>query len=143
MLTGRVVVRVLLGSAALVGLFAMHGLAPHQALPQSGHDHAAMDLMEPARGVQAADPTMKDDSAPSRAALRPPAGLPDEDGHGLGLLGLCLAVLAVVLVTTMVLARSRSAHRLGIRELLTVVGPVAMRRDRDPPCLLVLSIQRC
>ncbi len=123
--------RPLLLLVALVGLFAMHGLSDHGASAHvsvapaessmSGHSMAAMSSEAPAVGAE-------DDPA----------------GHSeLALAGLCLAIL-VAAVLGFGFARRRVMAYLGMwAPRLTRAWPRLPGRDRDPPDLIRLSIQRC
>lgn len=129
--------------AVLGGLFAMHGLGGHgtahhgsgslvaaSAAPSapSGHDtHAA--------------PRQSGPSAPDDGSLAD--GSPP-DGSLSGYAALCLALLAAGSIL------GRRAGRRGLAVLLPrprpaprLVWPPAARRDRDPPSLTRLSINRC
>jgi len=128
------------GVAALLGLFAMHGLAVHGAMHAShsadpmaaalaitGHDHGTGD---------AAMTGTRDDAPSGASHQRTP------DPELLGLAGLCLAVLLAGVVAAVVLSRFIRLPRCP--DPATAQGwPTRSRRDRDPPCLFALSIQRC
>jgi hypothetical protein len=115
--------RQLLATVALLGLFAMHGLSDHGTSEHLGMvgDEQAMAHAQPAV-----------------AAAEMPAGHSD-----MGAVGLCLAVLvAAVLGFAAVRLRLLSSwlpwSSYRDRRWAVVAG-----RDRDPPDLVHLSIQRC
>ena len=127
------------GLATLLGLFAMHGLATHG----TAHDAHSSVPISAQRLVTQHDP---DVSMSMGAAMELPgvSETPSAPGGGLlGLTGVCLAVLLVG-VAVAVLRRRRVAltrdHDLARR---SSGATFRARRDRDPPCLLALSIQRC
>ena len=134
-LLGGTVWCVLLG-----GLFAMHGLGDHGGAghemgitagpPQSTTIHHGEHEPAPAASAMAA--------AMTQILLDPPASQ-----GGMAMAGLCLAVLlGTVLAFLLALANRRAL--LAVGPALTVLrAPVATFRDRDPPCLHRLSIQRC
>jgi hypothetical protein len=108
---------------ALAGLFAMHGLSPH------GAAHPSPDAMSLHASAETGHP----------AEPMPAPG--DSDGDEL--LTLCLALLVAGLVA---LAVRRPSYPTPFRDFDLrdpVAAPEAARRDRDPPDLHVLSIQRC
>ena len=126
------------GVAALLGLFAMHGLTVHGAM-HAGHG------AEPTPSVIAVadhgqdDVTMagtRDDSASGASHERAPGS------ELMGFAGLCLAILLVGAVAAVLLSRPIRLPRRA--DPTTARGwPSRSRRDRDPPCLFALSIQRC
>ena len=126
------------GAAALLAVFAMHGLAVHGAM-HAGHGAdpmpAAVAVADHHVDQGTGDATMADS----------PAGTSQEDTPGpelLGYAGLCLAILLVSVVTLVL--RGRFIRLLRRPDSLTARGwPSRSRRDRDPPCLFALSIQRC
>jgi hypothetical protein len=132
------------GVAALLGLFAMHGLAVHGAM-HAGHGAG------PTSGVVAvgghnhnADRGADDVVMPDTGAVAPFSAsqkrTPDPDP--LGFAGLCLAVLLAGLVMAVLL--SRSIRLPGWSGPVAARGwPARARRDRGPPCLFALSIHRC
>jgi hypothetical protein len=133
-------------AAALLAIFAMHGLATHAsaagpaALPApageptaSAHTgHTGPAASAPVGGEVLAEAATW---APTRHA----------DDHGaMQLLGLCLAVLASAAIV--LLGFARTAHGL-VALLPRVAGsrtpPTAARHDLGPPDLHSLSILRC
>jgi hypothetical protein len=130
--------REVFGAAALIGLFAMHGLAAHGT---SHQEHLGEPMV-----LVAADhdgPLMAPTHAGEELQVGDTPGVPTPDPGLLGLAGLCLAVLLAGLVVAVLLGRRVAAH--GHRDRCPRGGgwPTRSRRDRDPPCLLALSIQRC
>lgn len=123
--------RLLLGAAALLGLLAMHGLGVHG----TAHDSAPA-----AHGPHAA----ADPGGPAASSSLDAVGDPMSHESDTSLLGLCLAVLGVALLGLFGVGRAgrRPWIRLRLRDLRIAVSAVSSR-DRDPPCLHLLSIQRC
>ena len=132
---------------ALAGLFAMHGLSDHGA---AGHLYtqasttSAGDAAPASHGTSEHGAAGHMDRATGRASTDSANDPMPQGGHGAGLMGLCLAVLAAAL--TLVLAAART-HR---RPLFTTANAgwalptlLARARDPDPPDLRRLSIQRC
>jgi hypothetical protein len=128
------------GVAALLGLFAMHGLAVHGAT-HAGHGG------EPTPSVIAVADQVhgQDDVTMADTRVDPSPGAAQERAPGpelMGFAGLCLAVLLVGAVSAFLLRRSVRAPRLA--DSVPARGwPSRSRRDHDPPCLFALSIQRC
>lgn len=120
------------GVAALLGLFAMHGLAVH------GAAHAGHQADPIPAAVTVADHDHAAGDTSDTGALQERGGDPDLAGFA----GLCLAVLLAGIAAAVLLSlgirlprRADSADSLG--------RPTRSRRHRDPPCLFALSIQRC
>lgn len=116
---------------ALVGLFAMHGLSDHGA---SAHV-----------SVTPAESSMAGHSMAATSSEPPAAGTEDDPaGHSeLALAGLCLAIL-VAAVLGFGFARRRVMAYLGMwAPRLARAWSRFPGRDRDPPDLIRLSIQRC
>lgn len=127
----------LCGVAALLGLFTMHGLVAQGAAHQAHHGGpAAVRATE----HQGAAPAMGDEPT---LLVPVSAGEREHDPGWLGLTALCLAVLLLAVVRAVV--RGRGAAVADNRALAPRAGgaPPRARRDRDPPRLHVLSIQRC
>lgn len=136
------VVRLLLLTAAVAGLFAMHGLGDHGAA-HSGTAAVAMSGEQMGHGspgpveehAPAAQATHDDAPAVTRFVARADAGS--------SVMGLCMAVVAGVLFA---LSGLRAWGRLR-----AMVAPgshactrfAATARERDPPRLVQLSICRC
>jgi hypothetical protein len=128
------------GAAALLGLFTMHGLAVHGAM-HAGHGAeptpsviAVADHGHDQAGVMTAD--TRDDSASGASEERAPGS------ELMGFAGLCLAILLVGAVAAGLLSRPIRIPR-GADPATARGWPPRSRRDRDPPCLFALSIQRC
>lgn len=133
-----------LGAFALLGLFAMHGLGGH------GTNHAG--AAGHADAVPAHASAHASDHPPAHAACDGACAssqvldsAPTGSGEGITLLvALCLAVLSAA-VAIAVLALTRTSVATGrapdraqpLREVLRGL------RDRDPPNIYVLSVQRC
>jgi hypothetical protein len=161
---------------ALAGLFAMHGLSDHGvggAVAAPGFvagqpaDHLGAQAHRHAAQAAEADPMTSAHAAPAPAgsgsalgpassdtpAARSSAGTSDGDGHGDGhgshgpLVGVCLAVMAAVLLLGFAARQIRSVRELTIT-LTDLAGRIAAgvcARARGParPDLRLLSIQRC
>lgn len=138
------VIRRFLGVVALVGLFAMHGLAGHG----TGHE---MDMGSPAVLSTSASMThgmgnsMSMGMATTEVGTEPSATPDDQtpEPSMMSLVGLCLAILLLAFVLAVSLGRGFTVHRNLLRRVLAIGWPARARRDRDPPCLFTLSIQRC
>lgn len=130
----------LLGAFALLGLFAMHGLSSHGA---EQHDR------NPAASTLA--PDHPDHAHPHAEASASPAAdrahTGCSEGHCGGMDGLvlvlCLAVLAAGLAVALFVVLLRPAVVAAVRPLAAAVTLPRVARDRDPPCLFDLSVQRC
>jgi len=127
------------GVAALLGLFAMHGLAVHGAM-HTGHDADPMPAAVAAAHDHNADqPALRDapDESPSGASQErtPDRGL-------VGFAGLCLAILLAGVAVAVFLSRFLRLPRW-LTPVTAQGWPTRSRRDRDPPFLFALSIQRC
>jgi hypothetical protein len=140
--TAAAALRRVCGVAALLGLFAMHGLAVHGAA-HAGHG------ADPIPSV-VTDQGHHDHGTGAGAAMAdtrngPRSGATQEGGPDLELLGfagLCLAVLLAGIAAAVLLSgRIRLPRRAGSANAHG--WPARSRRDRDPPCLFALSIQRC
>jgi hypothetical protein len=128
------------GVAALLGLFAMHGLAVHGAT-HAGHG------AEPTPSVIALADHGHDQDGVTMADIRvdPAAGTAPERAPGpelMGSAGLCLAILLVGAVAAVLLRRPVRLPRR-VDSVPAPGWPSRSRRDHDPPCLFALSIQRC
>jgi len=122
------------GVAALLGLFAMHGLAAH-GTAHEGHAGEPMAVMTAV--VHSSGHSM----TPSGMTSSPAHD--GSDGGLLGVAGMCLAVLLVGAVLAVLLGRGAVLADLRDATVRAVGWAPRSRRDRDPPCLFALSIQRC
>ena len=123
-------IRTLWAAAALLAIFAMHGLAAHA----SSHDPTPITAAGASAGAHAA--MAVDDST------TPPHGRP---GHEMAALGLCAVVLATSAVLLLVrLARPRAGLLAVLPRAVTMSSyPGGVRTDHAPPDLHALSILRC
>lgn len=134
--------RLVVLAGALAGLFAMHGLADHGVSHADSHQaHAPMASTSPTsptshgRGVGHG-------SVDADATVTAPVGT--SSGADMGVMGLCLAVLAGALFF---LVRRRAFTGVAVRLtrdlgcLAAAIGTTS--RERDPPRLAQLSILRC
>jgi hypothetical protein len=132
------------GVAALLGLFAMHGLAVHGAM-HAGHGAEPMPAAVAVVGPDHNHVHGTGDAAMADTRDDWPSGASHErtpDPQLLGSAGLCLAILLVGVVAVVFLSRLIRLPRRP--DPTTAQGwPSRSRRDRDPPCLFALSIQRC
>lgn len=134
-------------AVALFGLLSMHGWGSHTGahamaattpsatVVATGSDPASHGHSEPA----ASEP---DATAHVVASQPAGTGLDEPGDSGAGLLGLCLAVLA-----GLVLAIALLLTRRGVRIPRTLLpawrSAVFIGRDRDPPRLGMLCVIRC
>lgn len=128
-------IRTLWATAALLAIFAMHGLAAHAG----SHDPSPIQTMSASHAGHAA--TALDDSLSSTTA----APLHGEAGHETAVLGLCAAVLAtsaMLLLARVVRPRSGLLAVLP-RAVTTSSYPVGTRSGQAPPDLHALSVLRC
>lgn len=146
----------LLGAFALLGLFAMHGLGGH-GMNHAGtsNTHAASTHAEAGVvGLEAPDAMSHRSAGAGHVGCVGDCVPPDStvhaaDGSAPGggtsmLLVLCLAVLAAVaFAIVLALRRTRWALLRALRPGDRITRLCRSARDRDPPCLYVLSVQRC
>lgn len=126
------------GAAALIGLFAMHGLAAHGT---SHQEHLAEPMVMVAEDHD--DMLVVTDHATAERTVSGSLG-DGAPGPGLlGLAGMCLAVLLAGVVLAVLLGRRVAVQSHRDRGSRASGWPHRSRRDRDPPCLLALSVQRC
>lgn len=135
-------------AGALAGLFAMHGLSDHGAAPVGfQHAHAQVVSTSHMSGAVGEDHMAgmsadADEVTPFLAAAMTSVG--SSSGAAMGLMGLCLAVLAGALLS---LVRHHEVTGLVVqlaRELGCLAAAIGTTsRERDPPCLTQLSILRC
>ncbi len=138
---GSAALRRLFGVAALLGLFAMHGLAAHGNV-HPAHAGAPIAVMAAAGQHHSGHAMTTDPTAD--ASWRPhPAGDPAPESGLLGLAALCLAVLLAGVIVTVLLGRGVVVADKVEVESRALGRPARSRRDRDPPCLYALSVQRC
>jgi len=130
------VVRLLMLLVTLVGVFAMHGLSDHGASA-----HTAMAA--PADSMSMTHGGTDDQLAPMSSESVETAGQ-DPTGHsGLGLAGLCLAILAAAVLGFTFLRRRVMTYLSSWSPRVGRPRPRSAGRDRDPPDLVRLCIQRC
>jgi len=126
-------------AVALFGLMSMHGWGSHAgAHPMGAGSQGVMPVMNHI-GANTPASMAVDDSDGAVAGHQSQA--PDGDEGG-GLLGLCLAILAGLIVGV-ALALTRRGIRVLSSLLPTWPSPVRYGRDRDPPDLLRLCVIRC
>ncbi|UMG92195.1 DUF6153 family protein [Nocardioides sp. TF02-7] len=131
-------------AVALFGLMSMHGWGSHtgahlaaplpgpSAITAATHAHGGTTDTGDARLV------MDESSEPASGH---PTQAPDGDGDG-GLLELCLAILAGILLgVALLLGRRRIRLARGTLQKWSL--PVFIGRDRDPPDLRRLCVIRC
>ena len=116
--------------AALLALFAMHGLATHAT---------AAELPAPSHGMHEVH-----DSHGDAVGLELPPAEHGSDDHAMSVLGLCMSALATTAIA--LLARTRPGR--GLLALLPRATTVASRavgivRAPRPPDLHALSVLRC
>jgi hypothetical protein len=119
---------------ALSGLLAMHALGTH-GTHGTAHGSAAPMPQEAALSSPG-DMTLGSTSDPA-----PPAVSTTMTQVGGGLLGLCLAVLGAALALVLLHLRRRPGRTWTLSRPSPMLRPV--ERERDPPCLLRLSVMRC
>lgn len=135
-------------AVVLLGVFAMHGVAAHGTTHATfGGGHATFGGGMPVDEVHVgASHGAHGDRSTTPASRGPEAtgGQDGQDEHDPSLMGWCLAVLGAVLIGVLGLhARGPVAPFRSAREAGCTLSPPTDRRDRDPPCLHSLSIQRC
>jgi hypothetical protein len=128
-------------AAALLALFAMHGLATHAS--------AAGPAVLPAPAAHGSHSTHSAHSAPVGDEVRAEAAAWSATGHAgdhhvMQVLGLCLAVVATAAIALLRFARLEA----GLVALLPRAAgrptpPTAASHDLGPPDLHSLSILRC
>lgn len=133
---------------ALFGLLSMHGWGSHTGTHSLGVTPHGVDVTMASSTVGTLGnyaSTASESAVSEQIVAVDPAGKDSEDPDresGAGLLGLCLAVLAGLLLgIALLLARPR------IRIPRTLLpgwrSPVFIGRDRDPPSLRMLCVIRC
>lgn len=126
----------------LAGLFGMHGLDNHGA--------AGSDTIAHAMGSSHTSGDTSTEHSPVVSAIHEAgAAMVDSTvatGGGamdMSMVAMCMAILVLALITLLRLMRSRGVRLLYVVTARPVRAPVASVRDRDPPSLILLSIQRC
>lgn len=136
-------------AVALFGLLSMHGWGSHTGAHTMGATSPSANIM-----IAASGPISHDHSGP--AASEPDTSEPIDAGHpagmsseepvgenGAGLLGLCLAVLAGLLLLGIALLLASRGVRIPRTLLPAWQPPRFIGRDRDPPSLRMLCVIRC
>lgn len=137
---GRLSARLVVLVGALFGLFAMHGLGDHGASPHEMHASAMAPAIvdaDPAHGEHSSHADARDQSSAAD-----PAAAPDSPSPGMWMAGLCLAVLVGALIGFLLARPQRVVVFTWSNALAFVPARHSGRRDRDPPCLLKLSVLR-
>lgn len=122
---------------ALFALFAMHGLGTHGT---AGHAAAVTPEQHAAPGATSYASSAGENSANAAGQSEPRPN--DAPGHSSWMLGLCLAVLAGLLLGLSLL-RGRCRVTLPDSLLPRFDLPQLLTRDRDPPDPLRLCVIRC
>ena len=130
----------------LAGLFGMHGLGSHGPSSLGSGDHEqlpAVDSDSPMPAVtHARDAAVQTGETPSLRPILGTALSPQQPfGPGMGVAGMCLAILLLSLMTLVGLHRHLPS--VLARAGRPLPPPPALGRDPDPPSLIRLSIQRC
>lgn len=133
--------------SVMLGVFAMHGVAAHGTTHATfGGGHATFGGGSSVGEVNVgASHGAHGDRSTNLASRGSEAGEghDGQDEHDPSLMGWCLAVLAVLIGVLGLHARGPMALLRSARGAGCALSPPAGRRDRDPPCLHSLSIQRC
>lgn len=147
--TSRARYALVVAALALFGLLSMHGWGTHAAMhaeashsPAHGalphdEDHASVLTTSHPGQVASEAAAMDADAVGCDNGCDEPG-----PGGGMGLVGLCLAVLGG-LVLGLALLVLRRRIRLLRAMLPTFQHPVLLSRERDPPSLLRLCVIRC
>lgn len=148
--TSRARYALVVAALALFGLLSMHGWGTHAgmhaeishspshvALPH-GDDHASV-LASSHPSQVAGEAAASDADAVSCDNGCDGSG----SGGGMGLAGLCLAVLGGLLLLGLALLLLRRWFLMSRTMLPTFRHPILLSRDRDPPDLLRLCVIRC
>jgi hypothetical protein len=139
-------------AAALLAIFAMHGLATHAsaagpavlpapevgttAATHTGHATHGAHTAHTAHSASIGDEVL------AEAATWAPASHGDDHG-AMQVLGLCLAVLATAAIALLRAARTRPGLVALLPRATGARTPSAARHDLGPPDLHSLSILRC
>lgn len=137
-----------LGSFALLGLFAMHGLGGHGLHHGAvdGPDHDAATSISVAMSSAGHDDFLAAGDGCGACGSDAASDAQEDTGGWLGgwTLALCLGVLVAGVVA---LLYSGRALRPDVLRTMPAAQSVSLRyssaRDRDPPRLFSLSVQRC
>lgn len=140
--------RRLLGLAVWVllagGLLAMHGLGTHgtRAHAAVGQPAIGQALTHVDGQKSAADHAQADPEATS-GTERSAIGTPIGHGSMTGLFAACLAILCGILAAVAAVFLRQLSRRPLACSAREVRALVIAGRDRDPPCLVRLSVMRC
>jgi hypothetical protein len=130
---------------ALFGLLSMHGWGTHAGMHAENRHAAHVAMAHADAHASAADATSQGQAtatSDNAAGCDTDCRSGGSDG-GMGLAGLCLAVLGGVLAAALALLLLRRGIPL-LRTMLPAFGhPILLDRDRDPPDLLRLCVIRC
>lgn len=136
-------------AVALFGLLSMHGWGSHTGAHSMGATSQSAIAMIAANGTirhHHSGPAASEPDTPEPIVAGHSAGMGSEEPvgeNGAGLLGLCLAVLAGLLLLGIALLLARRGVRIA-RTLLPAWQPLRfIGRDRDPPGLRMLCVIRC
>lgn len=137
------VARLVLWVGAFAGLFAMHGLNDHGVSHEISHHSSAVVAASSDTGHAGHGHLAPAVSSPDGGVGR--LGLAGQEGPSPeGMASLCLAVLAVAVFLVVAVVVRRPWGVLGRRSASGQPGTATpLGRERDPPCLYRLSIQRC
>jgi hypothetical protein len=135
-------------AVALFGLLSMHGWGSHSGAHSMGAAPQSANVMIPASGPTSHDgsglrATEPDTTEPIAGH---PAGTSSEepfDENDPGLLGLCLAVLAGLVLLGIALLLANRSVRIPRSWLPAWRPTLFIGRDRDPPDLRMLCVIRC
>lgn len=136
-------------AVALFGLLSMHGWGSHTGAHSMGAAPQSARVMIAASGAVGhshSAPAPSERDTYERIAAGHSAGSGSEEPVGesrAGLLGLCLAVLAGMLLLGIALLLARRGVRIPPALLPAWQSAVFIGRDRDPPSLGMLSVIRC
>jgi hypothetical protein len=136
-------------AVTLFGLLSMHGWGSHTGAHSMGATPPSANLM-----IAGSDPVSHGHSGPAASerdtseqlVAGHPARVDSEEPvgeSGMGLLGLCLAVLAGLLLLGIALLLTRRRVRIPCTMLPAWQPQLFIGRDRDPPDLHMLSVIRC
>jgi hypothetical protein len=129
----------------LGGLLGMHGLDNHGRAGMGAVGHADMaasaHITAAAHGIGYA--VLAQVSHEAAAAAAEMTGSGGQAGMGMGVTGMCAAVLVLGLFALLLRLQSGRARPLLWRLGRQARAPAAPGRDPGPPSLFSLSIQRC